>query len=196
MTPRRAATTLGWRWRPHLHAAAACAHASRRDHHQVGQHRGRRPARHQPSVCFLRRDDDDQRHPIVGPGSAYNDSDFNGGDTGPLPSLRDTTGHEINFPSGTPALMVANASAGGALPTMASPEWRTWSAPSRRHRVHRCPARGRTAPSLPAHSAAQRRRRSCQDADKYLVEPSGTEQQLSPARCRTTGGLSCARALR
>ena len=55
--------------------------------------------------------------PIAGPGSAYNDSDFNGGDTGPLPSLWDTTGHEINFPSGTPALMVANASAGGALPT-------------------------------------------------------------------------------
>jgi hypothetical protein len=55
--------------------------------------------------------------PVAGPGSPYNDSDFNGGDSTPLPSLWDTTGHAINFAPGTPALMVANASASAGLPT-------------------------------------------------------------------------------
>jgi hypothetical protein len=38
--------------------------------------------------------------PIAGPGSPYNDSDWNGSDGRPLPQLWDTHGHQVDLPIG------------------------------------------------------------------------------------------------
>lgn len=53
--------------------------------------------------------------PISGPGSLANDSDWNGGDSTPLPQLWDTKGHNITAatPLGTTTLDVSIASASG-----------------------------------------------------------------------------------
>jgi len=55
--------------------------------------------------------------PVAGPGSLYNDSDWNGSSGFPLPELWDDTGHDITpaAPLGTPALNVGIF--GGAVPT-------------------------------------------------------------------------------
>jgi hypothetical protein len=55
--------------------------------------------------------------PVAGPGSPYNDSDWKGNDSNPIPSLWDTTGHEITAatPPGT-ALLTVTIGNGGLLP--------------------------------------------------------------------------------
>ena len=55
--------------------------------------------------------------PIAGPGSPYNDSDWNGNDSNPIPSLWDTTGHEITAatPPGT-GLLTVTIGNGGLVP--------------------------------------------------------------------------------
>jgi hypothetical protein len=46
--------------------------------------------------------------PVAGPGSPYNDSDWNGNDSTPVPSLWDTTGHDVTLavPAGSGSLVV------------------------------------------------------------------------------------------
>jgi len=57
--------------------------------------------------------------PVAGPGSLYVDSDWNGDDSTPLPTLWQTSGHEITAatPPGTGTLTVATASASGGSPS-------------------------------------------------------------------------------
>jgi len=51
---------------------------------------------------------------VAGPGSLYNDSDWNGSSARPLPQLWDDTGHDITFatPSGTTSLSITIANKG------------------------------------------------------------------------------------
>ena len=54
--------------------------------------------------------------PVAGPGSDSNDSDWNGDDSTPIPSLWDTAGHDITSatPAGTATLKVSVAGPSGS----------------------------------------------------------------------------------
>ena len=55
--------------------------------------------------------------PVAGPGTTYTDSDWNGNDSNPLPSLWDTTGHAFQAPVFSPVLTVTVTSVSGIFPT-------------------------------------------------------------------------------
>jgi len=62
-------------------------------------------------------------HAVAGPGSAYNDSDWNGSAGYPLPQLWDDTGHDVTAaaPAGTTNLNVVFKTNDGAMPDCLTP---------------------------------------------------------------------------
>lgn len=50
--------------------------------------------------------------PVAGPGSTYNDSNWNGSDGRPLPQLWDTHGHKVDLPIGAAGSVAVNFTAG------------------------------------------------------------------------------------